>query len=387
MSSFGIALLLTPLGIFAYAYVLYPLLLRALAIGGAESRSPVDPPQWPRLTITVPAYNAEASIRAVLENLIAADYPAERRQIVVISDASTDATDAIVGEFAGVGVELLRLPTRRGKTAAEAAAGRIARGEIIVNMDASVRILPQSIKALVRAFSDPRVGVASGRDRTADASATARNAESGYVGYEMWLRSLETRLGGIVGASGCFYAFRRDIHDLDLPEELSRDFASAMIARERGFRSVSVPDAICVVPQTRGLAAELDRKVRTMARGLETLVYKKQLMNPFIYGGFALKLISHKLCRWLVSLTLPLAVVGFLLVAVTSPLGAPAATVATACVAIGVAGIRWPKGRPAPRLVILAGYVLASNVAGVLAWIRLARRRSTAFWEPTQRPA
>jgi hypothetical protein len=110
-------------------------------------------------------------------------------------------------------------------------------------------------------------------------------------------------------------------------------------------------------------------------------------MNPFSYGGFAVKLISHKLCRWLVSLTLPLAAVGVLMLAATSALGALAGAIVMVGVAVGVIGIRWPKGQPAPRLVILAGYLLASNVAGVLAWLRLVRRRSTAFWEPTRRPA
>ena len=57
-----------------------------------------------------------------------------------------------------------RQPERRGKTAAENAVTRAARGEIIVNTDASVRLLPHSLKPLVRAFQDPTVGVVSGRD-------------------------------------------------------------------------------------------------------------------------------------------------------------------------------------------------------------------------------
>src|SRR6185437_14565924 len=93
------------------------------------------------------------------------------------------------------GVELLRLDTRRGKSAAENAAGGVARGEIIVNTDATIRILPDALKALIRTFADPKVGVASGRDLSvasvSDAALpTAATGESGYVGYEMNIRAL-----------------------------------------------------------------------------------------------------------------------------------------------------------------------------------------------------
>lgn len=386
MNSLAITLTLLPVASFAYAYAGYPLLLRIIAMGRPQLRPSADPAEWPSLTITVPAFNAEDSIAAVLENLLDADYPADRRQIIVISDASTDATDDIVRRFADRGVELLRMPERRGKTAAESAAGRIARGDIVVNMDATVRILPRSLKALMRAFVDGTVGVASGCDRSVSSGDEANAAEASYVDYEMWLRELETRVGGIVGASGCFYGFRRGVHDLHLPEQLSRDFASALIAREHGYRSVTVPDAVCVVPRTKRLDAEYERKIRTMARGLETLWYKRHLLNPFDYGLFAFMLVSHKLCRWLVSLFIPLAALGLLILGVTSTVGAWILGVTALGLAVGVVGIRWPAGRVAPRVITLAGYVVASNMAGVQAWARAMRGRSTPLWEPTRRP-
>ena len=385
MTTVALALILLPVAAFGYAYVAYPLLLRILTAGRPPLRALPDPEEWPSLTITVPAYNAESSIRAVLENLLEADYPTDRRQILVISDASTDRTDEIVREFAGRGVELLRLSQRRGKTAAECAAGRVARGSIIVNMDATVRILPGSIKALVRAFGDPTVGVASGCDRSVGAGNETSEGEASYVGYEMRLRELETRFGGIVGASGCFFGVRPAAQQLKLPERLSRDFASALVARELGYRSVTVPDATCVVPQVGTLDAEYRRKVRTMARGLETLWYKRHLMNPIRYGRFAFMLISHKLCRWLVPLLLPASIVGLIVLAIDSAAGAWILGAVAAAIALGVLGMRWPRGRTAPRLVSIAGYVLASNVAGVRAWLQALNGQSTPHWEPTRR--
>ena len=150
------------LAIGVYAYVGYPAALWGLAALRRRRPQPAVPAEWPLITMTVPAYNEEASIAQTLEQLLGADYPADRRQILVVSDASSDRTDEIVLGYADRGVELLRLPQRGGKTAAENAARPRLRGEIIINTDASVRVRPDGIKPLVRALLDPTVGVASG---------------------------------------------------------------------------------------------------------------------------------------------------------------------------------------------------------------------------------
>ncbi|MGE0554577.1 MAG: glycosyltransferase, partial [Gemmatimonadales bacterium] len=252
----GLALYVVPPLLTALAYGAYPLVLQVLARRRARPTGE-DPAEWPHVTISIPVYNEAGAIAETLETLLAADYPPDRRHLVVVSDASSDDTDRIVAGFADRGVKLVRMPERAGKTAAENEAGKHLRGEIVVNLDATIRIPPNAIKALVRAFKDPDVGVASGRDVSVSTLASEQNRdESSYVGYEMWVRGLETRCGSIVGASGCFYAIRRSLYSSIFPEALSRDFASPLIAREHGYRSVSVDEAICWVPRTRSLRAE-----------------------------------------------------------------------------------------------------------------------------------
>jgi cellulose synthase/poly-beta-1,6-N-acetylglucosamine synthase-like glycosyltransferase len=376
-----------PTALFLYAYLLYPAALKLIAAFKPSPGRFGDPVEWPTISISVPAYNEERSIRETLESILRIDYPADRRQILVISDASTDGTDAIVREFSDRGVELLRLPARAGKTAAENAAVEHWRGEIVVNTDATIRIPPTSLKPLIRAFQDPTVGVASGRDISVGrAEAEANQGESGYVNYEMRLRSLETRVGSIVGASGCFYAIRRHLVNALFPEALSRDFAAPLLARERGFRTVSVDDAVCLVPRTSSLQGEFRRKIRTMARGLETLWYKRRLLNPFRHGAFAWMLISHKLCRWLVHLALPLALAGLVLLAPTHDAARAALLLAGVVLAAGILALRWPATRRTPALLSLAGFFVAVNVAALVAWGKALRGERNPVWEPTRRP-
>ena len=201
----------------------------------------------------------------------------------------------------------------------------------------------------------------------------------------MWVRSLETRFGSIVGASGCFYAIRRHLHRPDFPADLSRDFASCIIARRQGYRAVSVDDAVCYVPRAGSLDREYRRKVRTMARGLSTLWHERELLNPFRFGRFAWMLASHKLVRWLVWLTWPAAVVGLGLLAWADPRFWPLPAAAGVAIAVGWVGWWWSRRGSAPRLLALPGYALAGAVAGFAAWMRALGGAPLAVWEPTRR--
>jgi cellulose synthase/poly-beta-1,6-N-acetylglucosamine synthase-like glycosyltransferase len=388
MTVLAISLLAGSTALLVYAYLGYPCLLALITLF-RRARAPIPPPsRWPLISITIPVYNEAATIAATLRRTIEIDYPPERRQILVVSDASTDGTDEIVRGFASQGVELLRLPARRGKTAAENAALPLLRGEIIVNTDASIHIPPESLRPLIAAFEDSSVGVASGRDvSTAHPGASSNQGESGYVGYEMWVRELETRVAGIVGASGCFYAIRAQLHQTLLPDDLSRDFAAALIARESGYRAVSVPDATCFVPRTMSLRSEFHRKVRTMSRGMRTLLYKRQLLHPFRYGLFAWMLASHKVCRWLVPWAVllgvaALSVLSFPLLSARWVLPALGATVLAA-----LTGWAWlaRRQRGTPGLLAFPAYLVSGNLAAIVASIRTLRGRRQPFWEPTRR--
>ncbi|HKC40926.1 MAG TPA: glycosyltransferase [Gemmatimonadales bacterium] len=382
MNAVALAVLMASASLGLYAYVGYPLLLLALRRRPHRNASPS---RWPDLSITVPIHNEAANLRGLLENLLALEYPG-RRQILVVSDGSTDTSDAIVANYAKRGIELLRLTERRGKTAAENAARPYLKGEIIINTDASVRLHPRAVKQLVAAFTDPSVGVASACDVSVANPETQVNAgEGAYVGYEMWVRDRETAVDGIVGASGCLYAIRADLHMHPVPEALSRDFSAALTAREHGRRAVSVPDALCFVPRSASLHQEYRRKVRTITRGLATLAHRRALLNPLRYGAFAWMLFSHKVCRWLVPWALVLALGALGALAVTSLWARIALAGAMALGAL--AGVAWmrPAGEPMPRLLALPAYVAAGNLAVLQAWLRFWAGRSAPVWEPTRR--
>lgn len=386
----GVALGLVGLwvGVSLYAYAGYPLLLWLLAATRTAYRPPrEDPPEWPTVSVSLPVHNEKEVIRETLEMLLSVDYPQDRLQIVVASDASTDGTDEIVRSFADRGVELVKLPERGGKTAAENAAIPHLTGEVVVNMDASTRIPPGSFRPLIRPFSDAAVGVTSGWDRSVARGEEASLAgESGYVSYEMTVRDLESRVGGLVGASGCFYAIRRELHAREVADWLDRDFLAALDARQAGLRTVSVADAVALVPPSGSLTAEFGRKIRTMFRGLHTLLARRHLLNPFRWGLFAWMLASHKLGRWLVPLLLPGAGAGLCWLAARGSVASTALLAAGGLAGLaGLAAFRWEERTAPPAPVALCGYAAMGMAAGIMAWARLLAGRREAIWTPTRR--
>lgn len=386
MNIIAYTLLGLPLALGFYAFIGYPALLKIIA-----ARRPYSPPRaaepaaWPFISFSLPVYNEQAQIRDVIESLLRVDYPADRRQVLVISDASSDGTDDIIREFAERGVECLRLPNRSGKTAAENTAAQHLRGDIVINTDASIRIRPDAIRHLVARFADPTVGVASARDLSVGSVAADANiSEAGYVGYEMNVRALETRSGGIIGASGCLYAVRAHLHRQPLPDHLSRDFAAALIAREHGYRAVSVDDAVCLVPRTHSLTREYGRKVRTITRGMETLMHKSHLLNPFKYGLFAWKLFSHKVCRWLTPAAGFLGLFGLLLLSFDAAWARWALLAVLAVAAAAYVGWKWPQGQP-PRLLAMLTGMVSVQVATTWSIVKSFHGDQNAAWEPTRR--
>ncbi len=383
----GWILIAAPIALGGYAFIVYPGIVWLWSRLRPAYTLPPAPVVWPEISILIVAYNEERRLRRTLEHALATDYPADRLNVLVVSDASSDGTDDLVLNYGDPRVRLLRMPERSGKPAGENAAGAMLRGDIVVSIDASILIPRDSLKPLIRALLDPAVGLASGRDiSVGDEAREGNKAESGYVGMEMTLRHFETRVHSIVGASGCFYANRRHLQQVQLPNELARDFAAASVARAHGYRAVSVDEATCLVPRTPTLKAELRRKSRTMGRGLDTLVYLRGMMNPFTYGSYAFMMVSHKLVRWLLFPSLLGWLVGPWLLLRT----APWTLLLTIGMLVGLVVARlviiWPDNRRLPRLIALPGYVFISIVAGWMAWWHLLRNEKSAMWEPTQRP-
>ena len=375
------ALFWSSLGVIAYTYLLFPIVVLLRAAMRPRPHGAAD--VTPSVTMVIAARNEAAGIGAKLANLLSLDYPADRLEVVVASDGSDDGTDAVVGAYADRGVRLVSLP-RVGKAPALDAAVAEATGDVLVFSDANSIHAPDALRALVRPFADPLVGGVAGDQRYlgSEGGDGIASGERRYWDLERRLKAAESLGGNVISATGAIYAIRRSLFR-SIPAGVTDDFFTSTGVIAQGYRLVFAPGAVAYEPVSQTAEIELGRKVRVMTRGLRGVLLRRELLDPRRHGFYAFQLLTHKVLRR--TMAFPLFAL-----AVTSPLlwrrGAlyRAATVAqTAFYALGAAGILLaarPLGRR--RALALPAFFTLVNFASMRAvWI-LLRGRNIDRWEP-----
>ncbi|MGH8179155.1 MAG: glycosyltransferase family 2 protein, partial [Steroidobacter sp.] len=356
----------------------YPLLLALLSMLGARRRVATGYDE-PSVTLIISAFNEADVIADKIRNSLAIDYPREKLEIVVISDASDDGTDAIVEQFAAQGVRLLRMNDRGGKTLGLNAGVRAARGEVIVFSDANAMYLANAIRKIVRNFSDPQVGAVVGESTYAAANGGAQQSESLYWKYETGIKRLETEIGSTVGGDGAIYAIRRSLYR-DMRADALSDFVNPMQIVMSGHRCIYEPEARSVEEAAEGFDKEFRRKVRIVNRAWRATWTVPALLNPLRYGWFSLQLVSHKLLRWL----MPLFLVGFFLANVLVLDGGPlyVAAFIIQCILYALAAVGYFARRSAsmPRVMSVPYYFCLVNVASARGILEAYRGRTYTTW-------
>lgn len=366
-------------GMVAYAYAGYPLVLALLArLRAAPVRkAPVQPP----LTLIVSAYNEEKVIREKIENALGLDYPAEALEILVVSDASSDRTEAIAGTYAGRGVRTIRVEGRVGKSACINRVVPDARGEIIVFTDANARFERSALRRLAENFADAGIGFVTGYTRYASAvEDTVQESVSVYASLERRTKGLESRIGSCVGADGAIFAVRkglfRPLRDTDI-----NDLVIPLRVIEQGHRGVLEEEACCFEETAGGQKGEHARQVRITNRTLRAIFRHANLLNPARYGLFAWQLFSHKLMKLSVPFWMGLVLVANGVLAFSHPFYG--ATLALQGVLYGLAVVGGRASGPG-LLVRVAGICntfVVVNLAIARGWVSYLRGREFRTWD------
>lgn len=361
-----------------YPYVLYPLVV--FLIGAVRPRKVERAAYLPRVTVLIPAYNEADCIAATVQNKLDQDYPADRLEIIVVSDGSSDGTDEIVKGYSDRGVRLLRREGREGKAAALNEAIRHASGEIVVFSDANSVFGTDAIRLAVENFADPRVGYLTGQLRFI-AQDDSMSGGSAYIRYENMVRTLETRAGSIIGVNGGVDAIRRGLY-VDIPRTLITDFVLPLHVLASGYRVIFDPRVTSSENANEELGSEFRMRVRVALRALHGLSYMRRLFNPIRYPLVSFCLTSHKFLRYLGFIFLPLALIANAVLAVDD--GFYRVLLAAQVLAYLLALVGLLKRLPVVlrAITVVPSYYLMSNLAFSLAALKYLRGETMAVWRP-----
>jgi len=363
-----------------YSYAIYPLILKLTATRHQLQINASA--ELPPLTLIITAHNEEKRLREKIENSLAIDYPADKIEIIVTSDCSTDATDSIALEYAAKGVTLVRADQHLGKEYAQLCAIRQSRHEILVFSDVATQIPADALRILAGYFSDEKIGAVSSEDRfIADSGKVA--GEGAYVKYEMWLRALESERAGLVGLSGSFFAARKSICD-EWDIKSPSDFNTALNCAKAGLASVSSPDVLGYYKDLKNPQKEYDRKVRTVLRGITALLRHTEVLDFKRFGLFAFQVFSHKLMRWAVPFCMLGTALSSLALYGEGWLYTLAVWVQLAFYGIAAWGWKSPAAQEKTAVRIVFFFVQV-NLAIAHAWLKYLTGTRMTVWTPSQR--
>ncbi len=381
MEALLITLFALCLGISAWIYAGYPLLLMLLTrlAPRPRHRARVSLP----ISVLIAAHNEVDVIASKIHNIRSSGYPDALTQIIVTSDGSTDGT---VEEARGAGAALVLDLARVGKLRALTEAVKHATGSVLVFTDADSYFVEGTLDALMSAFADPEVGGVTANEVIVRKKGEGLEEGEGlYWKYDQWIKELEDRVGTVVSASGRLYAIRRHYFSMSDITYGSDDVVISTQVIRAGKRLAFEPSARVLVEAPEEEGAALRRKVRLMNRGLRAAFSLGSLLSPFKGGFYAVQMLSHKVLRRFV----PFFLIAALLLNVALVFAAPQwwLTLAPQVIFYGLAVAGWlgtARRWSRWKVVWVPYFFCLSNVAAALAVILLVRGIRFEKWEPVR---
>jgi len=281
------------------------------------------------------------------------------------------------------GVELLVLAERKGKENAQKESLKIAKGDVIVFTDVATMLDPNGIMQIVTNFADPTIGCVSSEDRLIGKDGK-QSGENLYVRYEMWLRRLESKANSPVGLSGSFFAARKIVCQ-NFSKDIDSDFITLLNCVKMGLRGTCDPRAIGYYLDLSDQRLDIERKVRTILRGLTTFFRNTDFLNIFKYGLFSYQYFCHKLLRWLIPFFLMIIFLtnGFL--AITSMFYLFIFFGQIFIYVLFLLSIKFDYYSSSWSILKIPIYFMNVNASIIVAWWRYLRGQRVVMWTPSER--
>jgi cellulose synthase/poly-beta-1,6-N-acetylglucosamine synthase-like glycosyltransferase/peptidoglycan/xylan/chitin deacetylase (PgdA/CDA1 family)/spore germination protein YaaH len=269
-------------------------LLAVLAVRSNLARNrPVPPEIDPGrfVSVLIPAFNEarviEKSIRGVLSSECVS------LEVIVIDDGSTDDTSAIVANaFAGdARVQLLTLENG-GKARALNQGLKIAKGDVIIALDADTQFEQMTIARLARWFSDPEIGAVAGNAKVGNRiNLVTRWQAVEYVTAQNLERRALDRFDAITVVPGAVGAWRRAALDMvgDYPHDtLAEDQDLTIAIQRKGWLVEYDIDAVAWTEAPESFGALAKQRFRWAFGTLQCLWKHRRILRDRHPAGLAL---------------------------------------------------------------------------------------------------
>jgi len=370
-----------------YGILLYIIIRVKRIVKGKPREVDINYDLLPTCTLVVAAYNEEHYMPEKIKNTLALKYPTDKLKFLFITDGSNDRTADIIREYPQI--TLMHEPARSGKIVAIHRAMKTVDTEITVFTDANTFLNEDAIVNICRHYADKTVGAVAGEkrvqvDENADASAAG---EGFYWKYESALKKWDSELYSVVGAAGELFSVRTSLYKPVSVDAILDDFMISMLIAKQGYRIVYDATAYALETSSANVTEELKRKVRIAAGGIQSIIWLKELLNPFAYPLLSFQYISHRVLRW--TITPFLLILSFILTVILALQGSVfyQLLLIAQILFYGLSVLGWLMEKRELRIKVLfiPYYFCVMNYAVLAGIIRYFKKSQSAAWEKAAR--
>ena len=370
---------------FGYGILLYILVKIRIAIKGKRKIPPAA--NLPTVTLIVAAYNEEDFIIEKIKNTLALTYPPDKVSFLFVTDGSSDNTPGLIAAYPQI--KLMHQPGRSGKIAAVHRAMKEVTSEIAIFTDANTFLNKDALVNICRHYADATVGAVSGEKRVSiEDVADATAGEGFYWKYESKLKTWDSELYSVVGAAGELFSVRVGLYEPVPASTILDDFMISMLIAKKGYRIVYEPLAYATETGSENIKEELKRKIRIAAGGIQSIVWLKELLQPFGHFVLSFQYVSHRVLRW--TITPFLMLLAIVLNALIICRGAGITyTLLFICQALfymlSLLGLIFEKRQVRIKILFIPYYFCMMNYAVAAGILRYIKGSQSAVWEKAKR--
>ena len=248
-----------------------------------------------KITLVLPTYNEESTIKMKLENLYKQTYPINFIEIIVIDSNSKDDTVKIANNFMNyhkdLNMKIIIETERKGKSEAINKAFSYAspNSEIYFMSDIDSILKKDAIEKIVSFFADQKIGAVFGRQVLLNPNESRETMlEKTYKYFFIKLRIGESVIDSTPIFDGELAAYRATvIRGIKVREDLNADDSQlAIIVRKKGYRAICNPEAIFYEFAPSNWSSKFIQKIRR-SQGLSRMFwYNKDMLFKKKYGRF-----------------------------------------------------------------------------------------------------
>ena len=258
----------------------------------------------PSVTFVIPCKNEGGAIAKTITKCFNADYPTEKLEVIVINDGSTDNTIDVLKELKKKYNKLIIIDWKinRGKRHGMAEGFRMAKGEIIIQLDSDSYIDPKTFRNLIRPFQIQEIGAicAHADPENADENFLTKMQAAYYFMSFKILKAAESTFMSVFCCSGCSSAYRKSIvlpildewlneKFLGLPVTWGDDRALTNWVLKRNYKTIYTDDVQAYTICPNNLKTFLKQQVRwkkgwfVNSMFASKFIYKKHPFVSFTY--------------------------------------------------------------------------------------------------------